>query len=64
MEHINININIHTGNAAFEDSPASEIARILRDLAEQFEQDGAPRQVLRDINGNFCGEVSVMNAED
>ena len=54
MEHIHI--NIETGNAAFEDAPASEIARILRKLADQFE-DGQFSQTIRDVNGNRCGEV-------
>ena len=53
-------ITIETGNAAFEESPTGEIGRILRDLAERFEQDGLlhDRQ-LYDINGNDCGCVQV-----
>jgi hypothetical protein len=54
-----ITISIETGNAAFEDSPTGEIGRILRDLAERFEQDGIPPEVLRDINGNTCGYVTI-----
>jgi hypothetical protein len=62
MEHISIKIN--TANAAFEDSPAGEVARILRELADCFEQDGIPPQYLHDTNGNLCGEVSVLNAKE
>jgi hypothetical protein len=57
MEHIAI--NIRTSGAAFEDSPTSEIARILRKLADQFENDGIPAQTLRDVNGNTCGSVAI-----
>ncbi|MCQ4311725.1 hypothetical protein NAV33_07425 [Pseudomonas stutzeri] len=56
MEHIRI--NIETGNSAFEDEPATEVARILRKLADQFENGDFP-QTVRDINGNLCGEVIV-----
>lgn len=54
-----IEILISTDNAAFEDSPASEVARILRELAERFEDDGIPPARLRDVNGNTCGTVEV-----
>lgn len=36
----NITITIETDNAAFEDYPASEVARILRKLADDIERDG------------------------
>jgi hypothetical protein len=52
-------ITIETGNAAFEDSPTGEIGRILRDLADRFEQNGIPDGNLLDINGNVCGSVQV-----
>lgn len=52
-------ITIGTGNAAFDETPASEIARVLRVLAERFDQDGLPPETLRDINGNECGTVQV-----
>ncbi len=56
-----VTITIETGSAAFEDSPASEVARILRDLASRFERDGAsPCLTLRDMNGNRCGLVSIQ----
>ena len=62
FEHITI--RIETGNAAFEDSPTGEIARLLRDLADRFEQDGIPPSTLHDLNGNFCGEVQIVGDED
>lgn len=55
-------IIIETSGAAFEDAPASEIARILRDMADRIECCGilpAPR----DINGNRCGSVSIAPCE-
>lgn len=52
-------LQIETGNAAFDDAPASEIARILRDLAGRIECDGIPPKGdcwhLRDVNGNRVG---------
>ena len=60
MEHVKIVIT--TGNAAFDDEPASEIARILRNLAERFEHDGIPPEAIRDANGNVCGSVEVQRA--
>ncbi len=56
-----IEITIETVNAAFEEQPASEIARILRRLADRFEHDGIiPDGLpLRDINGNTCGRIWI-----
>lgn len=54
-----ITIVIETGNAAFDDAPASEISRILRAMADRMESHGmlpAPR----DANGNTCGTVTVQ----
>ena len=49
---------IETENAAFDETPASELARILRDLAKRIEQDGPESYtVLRDRNGNKAGEA-------
>lgn len=51
-------IVIDTANAAFDEEPASEIARILRSMADRIEETGL-LPVPRDINGNKCGSVSV-----
>lgn len=51
-------IRIETDNAAFEDSPAHEAARILRHLAEELE-GGLKPSVPRDINGNRCGTITI-----
>jgi hypothetical protein len=54
-----VTITIETQNAAFDDAPAYEIARILRDLAERFERDEIPPRILFDANGNAAGSVAV-----
>ena len=53
-----ITIVIETSGAAFEDYPASEVARILQKMAERMLSSGIP-PVPRDINGNICGRVTV-----
>ena len=51
-----ITIEIDLGNAAFDEEPMSETARILRELATRIEDRGAPIDVkLYDINGNRVG---------
>lgn len=49
-------IEFSTDNAAFDDAPASEVARILRKIARQVEQGdplgGGP---VHDANGNRVG---------
>ena len=42
-------------SAPFDDAPASELARILRDLANQIEAYGPDTVVLRDRNGKHVG---------
>jgi hypothetical protein len=57
-------IKIHTDNAAFEDGGGSEVARILRHLADQFEADGfSAFTVIRDINGNKVGTTDLIEGE-
>ena len=56
-------ITIDTGNAAFEDEPGYEVGRILKEVANAFQEiHGSSfrdinRVVLRDINGNRVGQV-------
>jgi len=53
-------ITIQTENAAFECQPGAEVARILRDLADQCERLGVPRATtLHDINGNRVGRAYI-----
>lgn len=63
------NITFEDSNAAFEDNPATECGRILRELAESFERDGGPdvehvSAPLRDINGNTVGYVSYYHDDE
>lgn len=51
-------IEIVMDNAAFNDEPATELARILRELAEEIENGQGSCQ-LRDINGNAVGTFTV-----
>ena len=48
-----ISIKIDTDNAAFEDSLAGEVKRILSTV------EGDIDQLLRDFNGNKVGEVTI-----
>lgn len=52
-------ITIDTENDAFEDAPASEVARILRAAADRIEQEGDGDFPLMDINGNTVGAVKI-----
>ena len=57
---MNARITINMDNAAFEDFLGSELARILRDLADRIEDgDLADRIVLRDYNGNTVGQFEI-----
>lgn len=54
--------SLDTGNAAFEEMPGVEVARILRAAAAKLE-DGDLDFGLRDINGNRVGAVLVQAEE-
>ena len=54
---MNAKIQITMNNAAF-DEPATELARILRELADDVEQ-GQGAKNLRDINGNKVGSFEI-----
>lgn len=54
-------IEIRMDNAAFEDRPATELGRILRDLADNVEAGDFPNQIsLRDLNGNRVGNFEIL----
>jgi|OpeIllAssembly_1097287.scaffolds.fasta_scaffold662297_3 hypothetical protein len=54
-----LTITIRTENAAFDESPELEVARILRSLANRMEVDGVEDRNILDVNGNKVGEVKV-----
>ena len=53
-----ITIVIETGNAAFVEGPASELASVLRAMADRIEVAGIP-PAPKDSNGNVVGSVTV-----
>ena len=53
-----ITIVIETGNAAFDDAPASELANVLRKMADRIEVAGLP-PAPKDSNGTVVGSVTV-----
>lgn len=53
-----INITVNTDNAAFDENPKAEVARILRSIADKVEAGSEPISV-RDINGNKVGTFEV-----
>jgi hypothetical protein len=58
-------VNIDCNSAAFDDAACgAEIARILRALANELEQETdaftAFDAELRDINGNRCGDAEMF----
>lgn len=48
-------IEIKMDNDAFQEDPALEVARILRELADNVERNGLGGRYLFDINGNMVG---------
>lgn len=57
------NLIIATGNAAFEDMPREEVARILRSVADQLES-GREGGFTRDINGNSVGTWNLEEGDE
>lgn len=61
---VRITLDIATDNVAFDDAPASEVARIISDIASRI-NDGrllvvsGERARLSDRNGSTCGHLSV-----
>ena len=55
-------LTIHTGTDAFKPDPSPELARILREIADQIEagRDYGKSVPVRDINGNDVGSFSWL----
>lgn len=53
-----VKIEIKCDNAAFEDAPEHEVARILREAAQRIEGGGLSCFPLFDYNGNKVGSVT------
>lgn len=58
-------LTIHTTNAAFEDDPGLEVARILEELSTQLAYSGTSAYgAVYDINGNGVGTYVLMPDEE
>jgi len=60
-------LKIKTDNAAFDDgNRATEVARILRELAGRLESSNSidGHIVLRDVNGNIVGAADGEEPDD
>lgn len=55
-----VTISIDCANAAFDDVPCFEVAKILRHLAAKFDSGIIP-QTIRDSNGNKVGLCKVTS---
>jgi hypothetical protein len=55
-------LTVKTTNAAFEDDAPTEVARLLRDVAERLE-DGSVSGKMRDVNGNTVGDFGFTTEE-
>ena len=58
-------LTIRTANAAFENFPGFELARLLREIADSIEEttdDDA--SVIRDINGHRVGQWNFTTEEE
>ena len=58
-------VKFDTDNAAFENDPSIEAARILRMIADRIETQGCPEfyQTIHDINGNDVGRYALKHPE-
>jgi hypothetical protein len=55
---------ISMDNAAFDDCPGSELARILREIARQVERgESEISREVTDINGNHVGRFTIAKRE-
>ena len=57
-----LELTIETENDAFADNPCDELARILRNLADKIkgcQLSDYPQLIIRDINGNNCGMLTL-----
>lgn len=50
-----VSLTVDMGNAAFDDAPATELARILREIAGKIERGEEFAGTIRDSNGNEVG---------
>lgn len=56
-------LTIELDNDAFQPDPCFEVARILRNTADEIEASGYIAGRLRDINGNPVGTVDLKGGK-
>lgn len=64
---VELSLDLKSADAAVQDGPAGEVARILRDTADRIEaaaQDNFAIIHLRDLNGNRIGTAYFSIEED
>lgn len=54
-------IHFDLDNAAFDESPCGEVARILRDLADRMELGISDVTKISDTNGNRIGQAEYIH---
>ena len=64
-----LRLYIDCNNAAFGDLPGAEVARILRKLADDLQENCAEElamaeNTLRDFNGNSVGAFNVVEGNE
>ena len=52
-----------TVDAAFDGAPATEVVRILREVAVRIEEDGELDGTVRDLNGNTVGHYVLKHKD-
>lgn len=59
-----ITIEINTDNDAFQDRKGWEVRRILNEIVKGLDYDfmavNLSNKPLRDINGNVCGHIKIV----
>lgn len=63
MNIISFEITLETTNAAFDGNSETEVARILREVADMLEV-GMNNEFIRDINGNKIGHFYAELNDD
>jgi hypothetical protein len=59
LSPMSFKLTIETENAAFDDEPEAEVARILRAVAERLEIAGLTDGACYDVNGNRVGDFKL-----
>ncbi len=63
-DSLKFKLQLSCDNAAFDETPATEIARCLRDVASRMERGELCNvyRDIRDVNGNVVGQFALKPA--